>query len=329
MGIITKNKTVYTSEQTAERIEAVSDQWAHMIDKQWQSHRGTQPLFIVIGEVHERPAHELAFLSTVLKLSDKGRSVAVGFEAPHNFPDIAIEQTRKRWAERPPSDERTGQLIALTWLKNLPCNDPVKMIHIANAMEIGQTTNTFHYTAKKLNEKQIRFAFNDAARVKKDEKTLIDTSDSCTKSAMAEEQRLTANMDLDVTSRLGMLLRNKIMVQKAREHTTIQPVDIYIQHCGNAHVAGASRINGTVAGETPPYHESLVSLFRAAGSTTHGFILDSARDADSWELCPDIDMNFITLTDLGGRDFFPGTPPEQEKCYLDAVTRHLSINSPP
>ncbi len=308
---------------TAARINAVSENLVAAIEAGRKSALSDGPLFVAMGEVHSQAVHRLAFLKTALQLKDKGYAVSVGMEIPHDLPDQIITA---RASEMMPEHFLAPILLPmLERMRDREADDILKLQFIRNDEVQYYSPNTWWHVQEKLHDRGIRYAFNDAAMIQ-------SSGLSCGSLNMQDEhmQRIVAqglplatgtitDMHVDPCDELGMYLRNKTIVQRARKHAHKRQADIYLQHCGNIHVAGA-----VARREAFSYSHSLVGLFEASGCNVLGFAL---RPKDGERICQipqDANMSLVRAVTLEGETFM-AQQHQKEKIWLAEVTKHLRM----
>lgn len=311
---------------TAARIHAVSENLVAAIEAGRQSALSDGPLFVAMGEIHNQAVHGLAFLKTALQLKDRGYTVSVGTELPYDVPDQIITA---RASEMMP--ERLAPILVpkLEMLKNRESDDILKLQFIRNDVVENWLPHTWWHVQEKLHDRGIRYAFNDAALTESfslsggTQPLSLNMQDKHMQRIVAQEWPLATGVItdrcVDACDELGMYLRNKTMVQRAHEHAQRRQADIYLQHCGNVHVAGA-----TARREAFSYSHSLVGLFEASGCNVLGFSFRRKNDERIWQIPQDANMSLVHTVTLEGETFM-AQQRKKEKIWLAEVTKHLRM----
>lgn len=261
-----------------------------------------QPLFVVLGENHLQPAHQLLQMLAIGSLWEKGYMVAIGHERPYDSGlKAALELLHAN----------KGHAANTERLKMMLNDDYGRMVLAHVGFGVSVSAYSHDLAAYSWMRRGISMAFNDAARNNHDQarEDGFNMQDQLVQQMMADHDiRITEKMDLAESP--AVHLRNRIMVKNAGEHAREQQAEIYIQLCGNFHVAGFS---GGFC-----YDESLIGLFRQQGQAVVGIPICS--DADKkWVPLEAMQSGDVVVVPLPPGDTFEGVENPQERKWLEAV----------
>lgn len=194
------------------------------------------PLVIIMGEYHEAQGHALlqkAVLMAHAQLREKsdGWNFAFGYESPH---DYISKYTGE--AEHDP--------------------DGHKAINLRHRFHAGAGRTAHLDLLDYCVRENISVSFNDSAR----DQEHIDCREPFTRTVIEKyfPSLVGKTPPLRAGDNRGIAISNLCMVEKAIEHIQRTQARIYIQHCGQGHVFGATD-------EGYAFEESLSSRFRERG----------------------------------------------------------------
>lgn len=188
--------------------------------------RADEPLVVLLGEHHNRPAHYVHHLAVIDRLLDKTKDIAVLTEMPHNSaPKLFRKKTSHKDDDshaRLKEKDRRGELSlksALAW----------KVMPLGN----HSTAMLFHALLRR----NVPICFSDTAKTPADE---IDSSDPSTARSLKACFGKAAGT-LPSTKRAGMYVRNHHMLRKIAEFAEETKARIIVQRVGNSHLMGRMR----------------------------------------------------------------------------------------
>ena len=294
-------------EATAQAVVALIEEKLH--SQRHDHRRSGHALFVVLGEAHSRAAQMLAHMRVVQALHDRGHVIAVGVERPGNMAQLALNVLADHPHGAAPARALAERLQAL------PQFDRGRVIAASAICDEGEAELTSKLRTRTWVQNNISLSFNDAARSGL-EAHLLDMNDDRMKQVLAEDGIKIQGGDVEIYSPLGMRLRNHVMLASAREQIAATGARIFIQVCGNVHVAGG-RDN---AQGLELYEHSLTGLLAGAGEPVIGVALLD-RDFTRQALPHDEAGGCVHALTLQGPSF--RERPLRERDWLQAVLPHV------
>lgn len=235
-----------------------------------------RPLYVMLGEVHDRAAHLVMQMVAVKTLMEKGYKVAIGLERTYNSTKVAVEMIPA--AHSPLKGHIKGRILQL-------------LVHERDSFLNLELSHTYYKqlsapVSAVLREAMwtrqgIRVAFNDAARCRNND-NYLDMDDPVLQRAAGDTHPgYSSKKPVKLHHEDGMSLRNRVMVELAQEHAAQRQPDLYLQICGTSHVTGWGK-------KDESYQRSLTGLFEEAGCSVLGIPVLSSH--------------------FGAQDFAPGNP---------------------
>ena len=306
--------------EIAGRVRDAAQRVVYLIETRFaQKPQDGKPLYVALGETHQAPEHQLVHMLVGSALRDKGYKIAIGHERPYN-------RGWQKMLEMMKQAKATGNKKSLLSLQKVAGSDFGRTQMNLNNFRLLDAPYSHDLVSNSFARRGISMAFNDAARcaIHRDKpldkyNSKLDMLDEVTRSLTAEH-KIVMDDAASLMSAPGMHLRNRVMVMKACEHAARERAEIYIQLCGNAHVAG---VNNIMLMEKLPYEESLTGLFRAQGDSAVGIPVFGktlkARDMPEEALRNGsvVPGPVFTGWEFEGRDN------EREHAWLKAVMKHL------
>ncbi len=326
-GMLTPDEESYrlnkAAPEIAGRIRGAAQSIVYLIETRLaQKPQDGKPLYVMLGELHQAPEHQLVHMLVGSALRDKGYNIAIGHERPYNAGwKQALEIMGKARV--------VGNNQSVAALQKMTDSDFGRMqMNFKNFRPVA-APYSHDLASNSFTRRGISMAFNDAARcdIESDKRLdkynskldMLDMLDEVSRSLTAKHS-IVMDDKASLMSVPGVHLRNRVIIMKACEHAAREKAEIYIQLCGNAHVVG---IKNNVFTKKFPYEESLTGLFRAQGDSVIGIPIFgktlNARDIPEEALCND---SVVPGTVFSGWEF-EGLGNQYERLWLEAVMKHL------
>ncbi len=201
------------------------------------------PLFVVVGENHNKPAHRVLLKHLIANLFDRQlenptQRVSIGFEYARDFIGQLLHT-----ANSPLSPEDLDKLIASD-----PDGQKALKLMIANQSDMTAAAISERSLKLFLYFNEISFSCNDIRR------------------GMFFTPKTLENPDI-------IYERNRTLAENAMLHAERSKAKIYIQHCGQMHVFGKSNQHDPGA-DIYPYEQSIASILQTAGASVLPVLLD-------------------------------------------------------
>lgn len=250
-----------------EEIETVSERLTDEIIARHHSKTSNGPLFVLIGETHNLLPHQLVQILVLNKLNKTGLRVGFGYEAPHNAVVELYSALNQNFLKSHPG--QGGAKITLpSFMEDL--HHPATRV-IFYPLSFNPSARILMNFL--LNE-SIDTLFNDVARkkisiplfsrIRRLDRFLsifpyFDLREPATKKAAEDKFGALNSFSLVSTiSQGGIEIRNSFMAERAQMHASAMQADIYVQHCGSAHVFGHL---DSFPWPKSPYNQSLTAKF--------------------------------------------------------------------
>jgi len=287
----------------AGRIIDASQSMTRIIEGEFEQTRGSAPLFVMLGENHDRPAHKLAHMLVLRSLQDKGYKIAVGLEDPYNLTHTVVEYLKDH------KQRAAGNLLA-ELLVDTARDDP---LHVQIAVPLAQKDSA-HLTNMLCRhvaiDSGIRMAFKDAARSGYNFGATLDRDDPHLRHIIRRDRIDVGKDPVVAYSPLGIHLRNKMIVEMGQDHALRRKPHIYIQLCGNHHVGGAPH---SPLGDLP-YKQSLTGLYQVGQHN----VLGITTYLDRWSVAQPPNKAVRNLPSFKGPSFKDAND-ALERVWLEAV----------
>jgi hypothetical protein len=198
------------------------------IDQVCATLQESQPLVVLIGEHHGIPAHILIQAMFLDRLAaDQNRKIAYGYESPHNLLGRTISRqlpyrlTAEDEAAISASD-LDGRMALAACLGYIDHNDaPVSR----------------HAFFKFCMSAGVSMRFNDAA-LNFSQQLTLNKADPLTADTIRRHAPGHDGSAITGYSPLGVALRNRVIIENAKNHMHQTNAKIYIQNCGRNHIFG-------------------------------------------------------------------------------------------
>lgn len=205
-------------------------------------------LFVPMGEVHSSAAQKLVMQSVLQELKERGHKIAFGVEEQY---DLLTDLTEP--GNPAPLPEIAYRLVDPDGRQVLRAlNHTPRLYSYAD-----QSTKSLMNFCE---QQRVSTGFNDLSRVEMPYfgALVIDPNDGLAQQ-LIEALELDVNGVLDTRDPVAMALRNAAITYNAMAHAADAGAEIYLQHCGYAHLFG----EGTAA---MPFDRSLADLFNIQGN---------------------------------------------------------------
>tara|TARA_R110002126_G_scaffold3263_1_gene18486 strand:+ start:181676 stop:182713 length:1038 start_codon:yes stop_codon:yes gene_type:complete len=293
----------------------------------------SQPLFVLAGENHWRPAQRLHHILLLEALRQSGERMTVAYEYPYNMADEDELRDYLRDVEGFTGDDITPYL---DFYSNNPigkgmCDMYVNMASTSLQSPYAmQTLSHYMYTQHVSNRGEF-IAFNsDAARTPAGSLSLKDDfTKACIKECLGE-----AKAGVSITSAKGMWIRNLYMANKLYQYADKQEARIAVQLCGQTHVNGDGQHNKSpqsLRGIFNLWAQPVFSVFQnGAAAEMHG--IDDAdcnngtnipRDEAYYD--PDLKKSEQDYTGFGA-DVPDMQTQRKEKKFVDAKLDNMGLH---
>lgn len=193
-----------------------------------------QPLHIVVGEQHQRPAHKIfqALLIKALSQSDADGALAVGLENDRTIGNCDSSLFKIKAALRKVTNKSDSAI------------NPKTPAMLNNYLDYHFTNDSYYATHQLISQllgssAHIATEFNDACF--NTGRSHISESEKYTASCVNEAKGL-GHTNLEATSEDGMFIRNLCMTKRIDEMATEYNARLSVQICGQGHVNGLKDI---------------------------------------------------------------------------------------
>lgn len=295
-------------------VEVAANDIIQAIELKLENLAPDKTLFVPVGENHTMPSHRLTIQALLQGLKNRGHAIAFGFEADYDFLaeskiPFASEGIKARLLEKDPDGEHVLRMLSSSDGAFLNANASLQ--------------NLFCFCL----DQKISTSFNDLAKIYGIWQSVpIDPYDLDTLFfKMLTQQDLHAVWD--AAEPMGMRLRNFAMTFNGRAHAREEGAQIYIQHCGGAHVFGDAEYES-------PYSMSLVNNYALASEECLPVLLSGQNITVDAEAASYIFTNpSVILNDLDDREFSTDWADRdqdkqvyaEERAHMRLLTRHTDI----